>query len=52
METAADGWKALGKLADFSPHVLLTDLKMPGMGTGSNFCKRRAVRTKHWLSSS
>ncbi len=31
VETAADGWKALGKLAEFAPHVLLTDLKMPGM---------------------
>jgi DNA-binding NtrC family response regulator len=30
-ETAADGFKALGKLAEFAPHVLLTDLKMPGM---------------------
>ena len=31
-ETAADGFKALGKLADFYPDVILTDLKMPGMG--------------------
>jgi DNA-binding NtrC family response regulator len=30
-ETAADGFKALGKLADFRPDVVLTDLKMPGL---------------------
>jgi DNA-binding NtrC family response regulator len=31
VETAADGFKAMGKLADFGPDVVLTDLKMPGM---------------------
>jgi DNA-binding NtrC family response regulator len=31
VETAADGFKALPKLEDFAPDVLLTDLKMPGM---------------------
>jgi two-component system response regulator HydG len=31
VETAADGFKALGKVADFAPDVVLTDLKMPGM---------------------
>ena len=30
-ETAADGFKALGKLDDFTPDVVLTDLKMPGL---------------------
>jgi DNA-binding NtrC family response regulator len=30
-ETAADGFKALGKLEDFIPDVILTDLKMPGL---------------------
>jgi DNA-binding NtrC family response regulator len=30
-ETAADGFKALGKIEDFSPDVVLTDLKMPGL---------------------
>jgi DNA-binding NtrC family response regulator len=30
-ETAADGFKALGKLEDFMPEVILTDLKMPGL---------------------
>ena len=31
VETAADGFKALGKLPDFAPDLVLTDLKMPGM---------------------
>jgi DNA-binding NtrC family response regulator len=31
VETAADAFKALGKLDGFSPDVVLTDLKMPGM---------------------
>ncbi len=31
VETAADAFKALGKYASFSPHVVVTDLKMPGM---------------------
>jgi DNA-binding NtrC family response regulator len=31
VESAADGFKALPKLADFAPDLLLTDLKMPGM---------------------
>src|SRR5450432_2181478 len=31
VEAAADGFKALGKAADFSPDLVLTDLKMPGM---------------------
>jgi DNA-binding NtrC family response regulator len=31
VETAADGFKALGKFADFAPDLVLTDLKMPGM---------------------
>jgi DNA-binding NtrC family response regulator len=31
VETAADAFKALGKYDVFSPHVVLTDLKMPGM---------------------
>jgi DNA-binding NtrC family response regulator len=30
-ETAADGFKALGKLEEFVPDVILTDLKMPGL---------------------
>jgi DNA-binding NtrC family response regulator len=30
-ETAADGFKALGKLEEFHPDVILTDLKMPGL---------------------
>jgi DNA-binding NtrC family response regulator len=31
VEAAADGFKALGKIADFAPDLVLTDLKMPGM---------------------
>ncbi|MCG5051953.1 MAG: sigma-54 dependent transcriptional regulator [Myxococcales bacterium] len=31
VETAADGFKALGKMAEFGPDLVLTDLKMPGM---------------------
>jgi two-component system response regulator HydG len=31
VESAADGFKALGKVADFAPDLVLTDLKMPGM---------------------
>jgi DNA-binding NtrC family response regulator len=31
VEMAADAFKALGKYESFSPHVVLTDLKMPGM---------------------
>src|SRR6202161_4312840 len=30
-ESAADGFKALGKLDEFAPDVILTDLKMPGL---------------------
>jgi DNA-binding NtrC family response regulator len=29
--SAADGFEALGKLALFAPHVVITDLRMPGM---------------------
>jgi DNA-binding NtrC family response regulator len=31
VETAADAFKALGKFESFAPHVVITDLKMPGM---------------------
>jgi len=31
VEMAADAFKALGKVESFSPHLVLTDLKMPGM---------------------
>ena len=31
VETAADAFKALGKYEAFAPHVVVTDLKMPGM---------------------
>ena len=29
--TAAHGFEALGKVAGFGPHVVITDLQMPGM---------------------
>jgi DNA-binding NtrC family response regulator len=31
VEMAADAFKALGKIEAFSPHVVVTDLQMPGM---------------------
>src|SRR5262245_51409161 len=31
VEMAADAFKALGKYEAFAPHVVITDLKMPGM---------------------
>ena len=31
VETAADAFKALGKYESFNPHIVVTDLKMPGM---------------------
>ena len=31
VETAGDGFKALGKMAEFAPDLVLTDLKMPGI---------------------
>ena len=31
VETAADGFKALGKIKTFIPDILVTDLKMPGL---------------------
>lgn len=39
VETAADGFKALPKLEEFGPDLLLTDLKMPGMD-GMELMKR------------
>src|SRR5439155_71721 len=31
VETSADAFKALGKYEAFAPHIVITDLKMPGM---------------------
>jgi DNA-binding NtrC family response regulator len=42
-ETAADGFKALGKLDDFAPDVILTDLKMPGLDGIAFMQKARAA---------
>jgi DNA-binding NtrC family response regulator len=42
-ETAADGFKALGKLDEFSPDVILTDLKMPGLDGIAFMEKARAA---------
>ncbi len=39
VETAADGFKALPKLEELSPDLVLTDLKMPGMD-GMELMKR------------
>ncbi len=42
-ETAADGFKALGKLEDFAPDVVLTDVKMPGLDGIAFMEKARAA---------
>src|SRR5450631_2576169 len=42
-ETAADGFKALGKLEEFAPDIILTDLKMPGLDGIAFMEKARAA---------
>jgi DNA-binding NtrC family response regulator len=42
-ETAADGFKALGKLEEFAPDVILTDVKMPGLDGIAFMDKARAA---------
>jgi DNA-binding NtrC family response regulator len=42
-ETAADGFKALGKVDEFGPDVILTDLKMPGLDGIAFMEKARAA---------
>lgn len=32
VQTAADGYKALGKIDEWTPDVLITDVKMPALG--------------------
>lgn len=44
VETAPDGFEALGHLEDWSPDILLTDLKMPVMGGLELIEKARAKR--------
>ena len=49
-ETAADGFKALGKLGEFEPDVVLTDLKMPGLdGIGLMEKGREVVPVKRTM---
>src|SRR5262252_2424856 len=43
VETAADAFKALGKFEAFTPHIVVTDLKMPGMDGIELVKKLRAV---------
>ena len=45
-ETAADGFKALGKLEEFLPDVVLTDLKMPGLDGIGLMEKAQATRSE------
>src|SRR6185312_7081316 len=42
-ETAADGFKALRKLEEFAPDVILTDVKMPGLDGIAFMDKARAA---------
>ena len=43
VETAADGFKALPKLEEFAPDLLLTDLRMPGLNGIELLRKARAL---------
>jgi DNA-binding NtrC family response regulator len=45
-ETAADGFKALGKLEEFAPDVVLTDLNMPGLD-GIAFMEKARSASPH-----
>ena len=52
VESAADGFKALGKVADFAPDLVLTDLKMPGMDGIQLLGKLHEQRSRPARSSS
>jgi DNA-binding NtrC family response regulator len=43
VETAADAFKALGKYEAFEPHIVLTDLRMPGMSGIELLTKIRSI---------
>jgi DNA-binding NtrC family response regulator len=47
VETAGDGVEALGKLADFDPDVVLTDLRMPGMNGLDLLARMRELGRPH-----
>ena len=49
VESAADGFKALAKVADFAPDLILTDLKMPGM---DGIAATQALRDRPELAES
>ena len=52
VETAADGFKALPKLEEFAPDLLLTDLRMPGMDGLELLRKAREHRPGDRVASS
>jgi CheY-like chemotaxis protein len=51
VDTAADGFKALPKLEELAPDLVLTDLKMPGLG-GIELMRKARERDPNASSSS
>ncbi|MDE2313419.1 MAG: response regulator [Elusimicrobia bacterium] len=45
--TAKDGEKALAKIADFRPDLLITDIEMPGL-SGIELCRRVLQNREHY----